>query len=101
MLPSVCHAQSEMYSILVVYRGCADQNNLPWAVNSHVQCQYQGDSKSLWWFCEGDLCNEVSVFSEAVNRSTSGMYTSCLYVFEGREHNIYIELTSSNVGSAR
>ena len=48
---------------LVVYRGCANDGNLPWGVDPNTQCQYQGDSKSLWWFCEGDLCNAVSSYN--------------------------------------
>ena len=42
----------------VVYRGCADTENLPYDVRQALNCKYQGPKKSLWWFCEGDLCNE-------------------------------------------
>ena len=39
----------------MVYRGCADQENLNFGVDTHRQCAYQGGS--LYYFCKGDLCN--------------------------------------------
>ncbi|XP_013397119.1 uncharacterized protein LOC106163944 [Lingula anatina] len=44
----------------LVYRGCANRENLPIDVDPKVQCQYQGSKmyQSLWYFCKGDLCND-------------------------------------------
>ena len=39
----------------MVYRGCADQENLNFGVDTERQCAYQGGS--LYYFCKGDLCN--------------------------------------------
>ncbi|CAH1794485.1 unnamed protein product [Owenia fusiformis] len=40
----------------LVYRGCANKENLSLGVDPNKQCAYQGDS--LWYFCDGDLCNK-------------------------------------------
>merc|ERR1711872_468926 len=39
----------------LVYRGCANPENLNLGVDAHLQCAYQGGS--LYYFCKGDLCN--------------------------------------------
>ena len=44
--------------LIVVYRGCAGEENLPLGVKSDRSCDYMGPSNSLWWFCEGDSCNK-------------------------------------------
>ena len=49
---SVCY-------ILVIYRGCADEDKLPYGVDAYKQCEYQAGS--LWSFCEGDLCNDQQI----------------------------------------
>ncbi|CAH1800160.1 unnamed protein product [Owenia fusiformis] len=43
----------------LVYRGCADEKKLPWGIDVTTNCEYQGygESKALWFFCNGDLCN--------------------------------------------
>ena len=41
----------------VVYRGCADEKLLPMGVSTDLHCRYRGPTESMWWFCEGDLCN--------------------------------------------
>ena len=41
----------------MLYRGCADPSNLPWEVDTSLNCQYQGQIPSLWYFCDGHLCN--------------------------------------------
>ena len=43
----------------VIYRGCADQKDLPRDVNPYRQCEYQAGS--LWHFCGGDLCNSQQI----------------------------------------
>ena len=57
--------------LTVVYRGCADEENLPLGVKSDRSCEYMGPSNSLWWFCEGDSCNKgqlgkSSLFKEGI-----------------------------------
>ena len=44
----------------MVYRGCANPWNLPLDVDVNKQCEYQGESdwRPLWWFCDGNLCND-------------------------------------------
>ncbi|CAH1774145.1 unnamed protein product [Owenia fusiformis] len=39
----------------LVYRGCANKENLPLGVSTYKQCANQAGS--LWYFCKGDLCN--------------------------------------------
>ena len=41
----------------MIYRGCADPENLPLGVDISVGCQGQGISSAIWWFCDGTLCN--------------------------------------------
>ena len=43
------------------YRGCADPHNLPFNVNPNANCKYQGPGKSLWYFCDGDRCNNGQI----------------------------------------
>ncbi|CAH1798859.1 unnamed protein product [Owenia fusiformis] len=42
-----------------IYRGCADQNNLPFGVTPYTRCNYKDGS--LWEFCQGDLCNKGQI----------------------------------------
>lgn len=51
----------------MVYRGCANEENLPWGVSTSTNCKRQGPKNSLWWFCEGDLCND-GVLGETEDR---------------------------------
>ena len=52
----VDETHNELYpSLSVVYRGCANQENLNFGVDTHIQCAHQGGS--LYYFCKGDLCN--------------------------------------------
>ena len=45
--------------ITVIYRGCADQENLPLGVDTNEKCIYQ--SGSMWNFCYGALCNKGQI----------------------------------------
>ena len=64
----------------VVYRGCANQENLPLGVSSYNrQCQYQAGS--LWFFCDGDLCNskqlgKVCAYKPAYKPKSRFIYVS-------------------------
>ncbi len=58
----------------MVYRGCADPDKLPLGVYTGVtpdeNCKYQGPRKSLWWFCQGKLCN-IGQLGEDVSHCAS------------------------------
>ncbi|CAH1773026.1 unnamed protein product [Owenia fusiformis] len=59
----------------LVYRGCADEENLPLGVNSYSGCQYVAGSQ--WYFCKGDLCNKGQI----------GDYGHCDYKPSYRSHS--------------
>ena len=44
-----------------IFRGCADPWNLPWGVSNKRNCEQQGYTDSVWWFCDGDLCNHGEI----------------------------------------
>lgn len=44
-----------------IFRGCADQWNLPWGTDTNQNCSRQGYSGAIWWFCDGHLCNDGSL----------------------------------------
>ncbi|CAH1775573.1 unnamed protein product [Owenia fusiformis] len=48
----------------LVYRGCANPENLPLGVSAYRQCAYQGES--FYFFCKGDLCNAGQLGQEGV-----------------------------------
>ena len=56
------------YIHIVVYRGCADQYKLPINVDPYKNCQYQAGS--LWYFCDGDLCNKQQIGKECSYKPT-------------------------------
>ena len=61
----------------VVYRGCADAANLPGGVNTKEQCRYQGNS--LWYFCEGDLCNNEQIGKTCGKPVYGPKYGTCIF----------------------
>ncbi len=47
-----------------MYRGCADPVNLPWGVRPDRPCVPQAAAASIWWFCNGDRCNDGNLYGE-------------------------------------
>ncbi len=62
--------------IVVLFRGCADKWNLPWRVDTSVNCETQGYRGSVWWFCNGDLCNDADMTSECGDISTQPRHSN-------------------------
>jgi len=50
----------------LIYRGCADAKNLPLNVSPRQNCVPQGRALSVWWFCNGSLCNSGSFGKEDI-----------------------------------
>ena len=58
--------------IAEMFRGCADPWNLPWGIDPDPgsNCRQQND-KSIWWFCEGELCNDGQIDQQSRYETTA------------------------------
>ncbi|KAK2154660.1 hypothetical protein LSH36_261g01040 [Paralvinella palmiformis] len=61
----------------LVYRGCADPWNLPYHVDTSVNCTRKDDG-SIWWFCTGTHCN----------RGTFGHDDICPGSYDGYQNDV-------------
>ena len=82
----------------MVYRGCADYWNLPWRVDPDVNCTYQGQKPSLWWFCKGDLCNRGKFGTEDICKAEDSAWGDDGYYGELPSNGKVAKSSSHNDG---
>ncbi|XP_013408138.1 uncharacterized protein LOC106172092 [Lingula anatina] len=52
----------------LVFRGCADEANVPYGVDPTKSCSTQGHA--YWYFCYGDLCNDGQLGNNVYDKYT-------------------------------